>query len=146
MKIEEIVKQFGQKLFDINDGVHSKASVPYPENKELVLSISALSVLDDIPEYWQSFSAPTIKNRDIMVILSDPRISGSHYHKDSTKTVCCSEFIVSPNGEFIEKREPYSLDYSLDTEMHKIFKLEETIIQHTYDILMKGDLIWKKNL
>ena len=97
MKLEELINQFGKKLFDVCEGKHCKAELPCPENENLIISILALELLDDIPKYWQSFPAPTIKIREVSIALHDPRV----YKSKSKPRLKQSEKNVQSKGFFV---------------------------------------------
>ncbi|MBM26266.1 MAG: hypothetical protein CL760_11435 [Chloroflexi bacterium] len=142
MKLEELINQFGKKLFDVCEGKHCKAELPYPENENLIISILALELLDDIPEYWQSFPAPTIKNREVSITLHDPRVLGSH---NFPKTICSTEAIISPEGKFVERNVIFSSDYPEPKDRHKVYQLEEQILKHAHYLLSEGLFEFKKS-
>lgn len=111
--INEIESGFGSYLFNLDSKNHLRFFLDHPDNKDYKIDITLCEVLDEIPDFWQSYPPPIINARTVYLTIKD-RTKECEFIKDSFETVMISEFTLNPSGQITNTCPPHSHINELD--------------------------------
>lgn len=77
-----LTEQHGKALFEICNKKHCYAIREVPEKEDSRLFVSVSEVLDEVPDWWQSFSEPLVNAREIAISLIKPSLLKSESIND----------------------------------------------------------------
>ncbi len=77
-----LTEQHGKALFEICNKKHCYAIRDVPEKEDSRLFVSVSEVLDEVPDWWQSFSEPLVNAREVAISLIKPSLLKSESIND----------------------------------------------------------------